>query len=82
MSPRQAERRLRDVLAAAEAIRGHLTRGSLDDGLIYDAVRVRLIEIGEAVKGIEPGVLTHEPAIPWSDVARMRDYLTHRYFRY
>ncbi|MCA1675624.1 MAG: DUF86 domain-containing protein [Actinobacteria bacterium] len=52
----------------------------MDDGLIYDAVRVRLIEIGEAVKGIEPGVLGRGPAIPWSDVAGMRDYLTHRYF--
>jgi len=31
VSPRRADRRLRDVLAAAEAIRGHLTRGSLDD---------------------------------------------------
>ncbi|MGH3990859.1 MAG: HepT-like ribonuclease domain-containing protein [Pseudonocardiaceae bacterium] len=37
-------------------------------------------EIGEAVKGIDPGVLAHEPSIPWSDVAGMRDYLTHRYF--
>lgn len=80
MSPRQADRRLRDVLVVAEAIREHLTRGSLDDGLIYDAVRVRLIEIGEAVKGIEPGVLGLEPSIPWSDVAGMRDHLTHRYF--
>lgn len=80
MSPRRSDGRLRDVLAAAEAIQSHLARGSLDDGLIYDAVRVRLIEIGEAVKGIESGVLDREPAIPWSDVAGMRDYLTHRYF--
>lgn len=80
MSPRQADRRLRDVLAAAEAIRDYLTRGSLDDGLVYDAVRVRLIEIGEAVKGVESEVLAREPSIPWSDVTRMLDYLTHRYF--
>jgi uncharacterized protein with HEPN domain len=71
---------LRDILAAADAISAHLARGSLDDGLIYDAVRVRLIEIGEAVKGIESEVLDREPSIPWSDVAGMRDYLTHRYF--
>jgi uncharacterized protein with HEPN domain len=57
VSPRKEDRRLKDVLAAAEAIRDHLTRGSLDDGLVYDTVRVRLIEIGEAVKGIGPGVL-------------------------
>ena len=80
MSPRRADRRLRDVLAAARAISAHLERGALADGLIYDAVRVRLIEIGEAVKGIDPEILAEEPTIPWSDVAGMRDYLTHRYF--
>ncbi len=80
MSPRRADRRLRDVLAAARAISAHLERGALADGLIYDAVRVRLIEIGEAVKGIDPEILAQEPTIPWSDVAGMRDYLTHRYF--
>ncbi|MGH4007048.1 MAG: HepT-like ribonuclease domain-containing protein [Pseudonocardiaceae bacterium] len=80
MSPREEDRRLEDVLAAAEAIRDHLTRGSSEDGLVYDAVRVRLIEIGEAVKGIGPGVLERKPSIPWSDMAGMRDYLTHRYF--
>jgi uncharacterized protein with HEPN domain len=55
-------------------------RGSLDDGLVFDAVRVRLIEIGEAVKGIAPELLAEEPAIPWNDVAGMRDQLAHRYF--
>jgi len=57
VSPRRADRRLRDVLAAARAISAHLERGALADGLIYDAVRVRLIEIGEAVKGIDPEIL-------------------------
>jgi uncharacterized protein with HEPN domain len=41
---------------------------------------VRLIEIGEAVKDIDPDLLAIEPTIPWKDVARMRDHLTHRYF--
>jgi uncharacterized protein with HEPN domain len=72
--------RLDDVLAAASAITSHLGRGTLADGLIFDAVRVRLIEIGEAVKDIDPGLLANEPDIPWNDVARMRDHLTHRYF--
>ena len=76
---RDAER-LGDVLDAVAAIRGHLTRGSLDDGLVFDAVRARLIEIGEAVKSIDPILLDHEPTIPWVDVAGMRDRLAHRYF--
>ena len=72
--------RLTDVIGAIDAITAHLTRGDLNDGLVYDAVRVRLIEIGEAVKGIDPDLLATEPDIPWSAIARMRDHLAHRYF--
>lgn len=74
------EQRLDDVLAAAAAIESHLERGTLADGLVFDAVRVRLIEIGEAVKDIDPELLANEPDIPWADVAGMRDHLAHRYF--
>jgi uncharacterized protein with HEPN domain len=62
---RRDEARLRDIVEAAEAIHGHLARGDLDDGLVYDAVRVRLIEIGEAVKGIDFSVLEAAPGVPW-----------------
>lgn len=55
-------------------------RGDLSDGLIFDAVRVRLIEIGEAIKAIPPAVLDSEPAVAWGDIARMWDRLAHRYF--
>jgi uncharacterized protein with HEPN domain len=48
--------------------------------LIYDAVRVRLVEIGEAVKGIDPDLLRDAPGVPWKEIARMRDHLAHRYF--
>ncbi len=51
---RNDAQRLADVLAAAEAIADHLERGSLTDGLVFDAVGERLIEIGEAVKAISP----------------------------
>jgi uncharacterized protein with HEPN domain len=72
--------RLSDVVEAIEAIRSHLDRGDLNDGLVYDAVRLRLIEIGEAVKGISPELLQQEPDIPWRAIARLRDHLAHRYF--
>jgi len=71
---------LGDIVDAIEAIKDHLTKGDLNDGLVYDAVRVRLIEIGEAVKGISTELLDAEPEIPWKAIARMRDHLTHRYF--
>lgn len=62
------------------AIDGHLSRGDLSDGLVFDAVRVRLIEIGEAVKALSPSLLDRELEIPWSAIAGMRDRLAHRYF--
>lgn len=79
MSRRDADR-LQDILDAIAAINGHVARGDLSDGLIFDAVRVRLIEIGEAIKAISPELLDSEPGQPWTDIARMRDRLAHRYF--
>ena len=69
-----------DILEAGAAIGEHLSRGPLSDGMVFDAVRVRLIEIGEAVKDLDPTVLVGEPTIPWRDLAARRDHLAHRYF--
>lgn len=77
---RHADQRLLDVLAALDAIDAHTCRGDLSDGLVFDAVRVRLIEIGEAVKAVPDEVLATEPDLPWSQIARMRDHLAHRCF--
>lgn len=71
---------MQDILVAIDAIRSHLERGDLDDALIFDAIRVRLIEIGEAVKMIDEQTLASQPEIPWKEIARMRDRLTHHYF--
>ncbi len=72
--------RLADIQAAIDAIRSHLQRGDLSDGLVFDAVRIRLLEIGEAVKALPQSLLETQPDIPWRQIARMRDYLAHRYF--
>jgi uncharacterized protein with HEPN domain len=72
--------RLADIQAAIDAIRSHLQRGDLSDGLVFDAVRIRLLEIGEAVKALPGDVLATQPSIPWRQIARIRDHLTHRYF--
>lgn len=77
---RRDQSRLTDIGEAISAIRSHLTKGALDDGLIYDAVRVRLIEIGEAVKGLDPALVATQPEVQWKAIARMRDHLAHRYF--
>ena len=80
MSARHDDERLADIVDAIAAIRSHLTRGDLSDGLIFDAVRLRLIEVGEAVKLLEPKLVASEPDVRWSDAAGMRDWLAHHYF--
>ena len=72
--------RLADIEAAIAAIRSHLGRGGLSDGLVFDAVRIRLLEIGEAVKALPDDLLNTQPSIPWRQISRMRDHLAHRYF--
>lgn len=62
------------------AIDAHLARGGIEDGLVFDAVRIRLVEIGEAVKSIDPTMLATEADVPWRAIAAMRDHLAHRYF--
>jgi uncharacterized protein with HEPN domain len=79
VSRRDVER-LQDILAAVDAIAAHLRRGEIADGLVFDAVRVRLIEIGEAVGTLTPEVTAQEPEIPWGDIKAMRNHLAHRYF--
>ena len=79
MSYRDAQR-LADIQAAIDTIRSHLARGTLADGLVFDAVRMRLLEIGEAVKALPASLLSAQPSIPWQQIARMRDHLAHRYF--
>lgn len=77
---RDDRQRLDDIVDACDVITRHLARGDVNDGLVFDAVRMRLVEIGEAAKSIDGDLLASEPGIPWSEVARMRDLLTHRYF--
>jgi hypothetical protein len=55
--------RLADIQARIDAIRPHLQRGELADGLIFDAVRIRLLEIGKAVKALPDDLLPMQPSI-------------------
>jgi uncharacterized protein with HEPN domain len=79
MSYRERQR-LADIQAAIDAIRSHMQRGTVADGLVFDAVRMRLLEIGAAVKALPANLLVTQPDLPWSQITRMRDHLAHRYF--
>lgn len=72
--------RLDDIASAIASIRSHLQHGPISVGIVIDAVAMRLLEIGEAVKAISPELTATEPDIPWNDIAGMRDFLAHHYF--
>ena len=44
------------------------------------AVAKAFENIGEAVKNIPKEITTSYPQIPWNEIAKMRDILTHHYF--
>ena len=48
--------------------------------MVFDAVRMRLLEIGEAASGIPADLRASEPAIPWREIIGMRNWMAHRYF--
>jgi uncharacterized protein with HEPN domain len=50
-----------------------------DTKSVYAVVRALEI-IGEAAKGIPTSIRRRYPGLPWSDMAGMRDKLTHEYF--
>ena len=77
---RSDERLLGDIALACEAIIDYSSRASAPEDLVFDAVRIRLVEIGEAVKGLSDATVARAPEVPWSDIARMRDTLAHHYF--
>ncbi|MGH7643071.1 MAG: HepT-like ribonuclease domain-containing protein [Candidatus Dormibacteria bacterium] len=47
---------------------------------MFDAVRTRLAEVGEAVKAISPELLAGEATIPGAEVATMRDHIADQDF--
>ncbi len=63
---------------------------SFVDGITYEqfthniekvyAVAKAFENIGEAIKNLPKEITENYPQIPWSEVAKMRDVLTHHYF--
>ena len=72
--------RLDDITNAIASIRAHLKHGPISVEIVMDAVAMRLLEIGEAVKGLSPALTETEPDVDWRGVAGMRDFLAHHYF--
>lgn len=71
---------LDDIGAAITSTRSHLQHGPITVEIVMDAVAMRLLEIGEAVKALSTDIANTEPEIKWRDIAGMRDFLAHHYF--
>ena len=52
----------------------------MESDLVQDGVIRQIEVIGEAVKRLSNDLKSQSPAIPWQDIAGMRDKLIHDYF--
>jgi uncharacterized protein with HEPN domain len=77
---RHSTDRLIDIAVACERIAEYTARSEISDDIVFDAIRMRLVEIGEAVKDLDDETRSLAPELPWAEIARMRDMLAHRYF--
>lgn len=75
---------IQDIINECENIKrfiANITYEEFSENLekVY-AVAKAFENIGEAVKNIPKEITKDYPQIPWSEVAKMRDILTHHYF--
>jgi len=79
--------RLRDILDSIDEIaRADATlRRYPDDADValaaLDPVQYRVMAIGEAVKALSAPLRGAHPEVPWSAIARMRDLISHHYYK-
>jgi len=76
---RSPRNRIRDIQASIAAIRQFEATGR-DRPVVFDAVRMRLLEIGEAANGIPKQLGDSEPSVSWREIIGMRNWMAHRYF--
>lgn len=72
------------MLMAAEEIASIVQRGrsEFDSDVVLRRAVERCLEImGEASKSVSVQLSTGHPEVPWSDMAKVRDRLSHHYHR-
>jgi uncharacterized protein with HEPN domain len=70
--------RLDEIVRACQAIGRYVEQSDVPDDLVLDAVRIRLVEIGDAVRLVPEAVTATEPGIPWAGVAELAAHVTGR----
>jgi len=75
---------LKDILSALEAIESFIETMSFEDFKQDDKTSSAVIRkfeiIGEAAKQVPESIKQEYAAVPWKEMAGMRDKLTHFYF--
>lgn len=83
MSPRHESDRLADIGRAIGVIREYSIARAHPDSMsmvIEDAIKYRLIEIGEAVGDLPSSTTARRPDVPWIEIKGLRNLLAHAYF--
>lgn len=71
---------IRDALQDIAEYCGSNQSAFLDDRMRQDATLRKLEIIGQAVKNLSDNTKSRQPAIPWRQIAGMRDKVIHDYF--
>jgi uncharacterized protein with HEPN domain len=72
------------MLQAADELASIVSRGrsAYDGDVALRRAVERCIEVlGEAAKSVSADLRTAQPDVPWTDLARLRDRLSHHYHR-
>lgn len=82
--PRRDDVLLGELLDCAVVVQRYLARGgplSFEDGLVQDALLLRLIRIGEIAGSVSVRVRADHAAVPWGQMRGFRNVALHEYFR-
>lgn len=72
---------MQDVLDAADRVAAYVAQDpDLSDGKTFDAVRMQVLIVGEAVRHLPQDVLDRESDVDWAAIRGMRNVLAHEYF--
>lgn len=81
---RNVELFIKDILEymerAEEYVKGYSFKSFLADKKTCDSVLRCMEVIGEATKGVPETLRNNYPAVPWRDMAGMRDKVIHGYY--
>lgn len=70
-----------DAITLAESVMSAHQGNDRITVVCIDAITYRVFTIGEAVKALSPEAKDGHSNVPWSKIAKMRDFIGHHYYR-